>query len=216
MLLDQQGSPFLKFKIGRKISEFVMFDSGSDVLYSMAHGKIKKFSKANDFVIIHKARGSNQIGLYGMADSEETFLLRIPAAQLNGAHINNIISETSNNSNSRLGSAILPYGILTLDYSMKKYYYQPYSENTTYQSEEFQISPTFIENKLCVGKIWAKELEQAVSVGDEIISINDFQVDNITLCDAIGGAIHKSTSPTKVEVRRKDGTITSVIIKRIN
>lgn len=216
MLLDQQSSPFLKFKIGKKISEFVMFDSGSDVLYSMAHEKIKKFSKANEFVIIQRATGSNQIGLFGIADSEETFLLRIPAAQLSGARLNNIISETSNNNNSRLGSAILHYGILTLDYNKKKYYYQPYSENTTYQSEEFQISPTFIENKLCIGKIWAKELEQAVSVGDEIITINELRVDNMTICDAIAGAIPKSTSSAKVEVRRKDGTITSVIIEKIN
>lgn len=215
LLLDYQGSPFLQFKVGKKISEYVMFDSGSDVFYSMAHRKVKKWSKAKDFTILHKSMGSNQVGLYGIADSEETFLLRIPVIQLNGARISNIISETNNTSNSRVGSAILQYGILTLDYKMKKYYYKPYLDNTIYQSEEFQLSPTFINDKLCIGKIWLKELADDVSIGDEIISLNDFQVGKITICDALNGAIAKSTSPIKIEVKRNDGTTKILMIEKI-
>lgn len=215
LLVDQQGSPFLKLRIGRRISEVVMFDSGSDVFYTMAHAKIKRLSKANDFTIIHKATGSNQMGLYGVADKEETFLLRLPVVQLNYARINNVISETSSNRNSRVGAAILHYGILTLDYKMKRYYFRPYAESTEYQSREFQISPTFIENKLCIGKIWTKELEDQVAVGDQIISVNDVQVDRISICDAINGAIPKSDSLLRMEIKKKAGTSVMLTIKRI-
>lgn len=210
VLLDNQGSPFLKFNIGKKISEYVMFDSGSDVFYSMAHGKVKKFRKAKDFTIIHQAVGSNQVGLYGMDNSEETSLLRIPFVRLNGVSINNIISESSNNNNSRIGSGILEYGVLTLDYKMKKSYFKPFAENTEFKNRQFQINPTFVDNKLCVGKIWTKELEEVVSIGEEIISIDDIRVDSLTLCDAITGAIPKGSKQRKIEVKKGNGAVLSI------
>jgi hypothetical protein len=215
ILLDNQGSPFLKFNIGKKISEYVMFDSGSDVFYSMARSKVNKFSKAKDFTIIHQAVGSNQVGLYGVANSEETSLLRIPFAELNGVRINTIISETSNNNNSRIGSGVLAYGALTLDYKMKKAYFRPFTENIEYKNDQFQLSPTFINNKLCVGKIWSKELEEIINVGDEIISINTIRVDSLSLCDAITGAIPKGDLQRKVEIKKQNGSNITITIEKI-
>lgn len=210
MLLDNQSSPFLKLNIGKKISEYVIFDSGSDVFYSMAHGKVKKFSKAKDFTIINQATGCNQIGLYGMANSEETSLLRIPFITLNAVRIDNIISETSNNNNSRIGSAFLEHGVLTLDYKMKKSYFKKSAENAEFKNRQFQINPTYIDNKLCVGKIWMKELEQVVSIGDEIISIDGIRVDSLTLCDAITGAIPKGSAQRKIDLKKSNGAIISI------
>ncbi len=215
MLLDGQASPFLKFNIGKKISEYVMFDSGSDVFYSMSQEKVKKFSRAKDFTLIHEAEGSNQVGLYGVANKEKTSLLRIPYIQLNTARFYNIISETSNNNNSRIGSAVLDYGLLTLDYKEKKFYFNKFEENASFENRQFQISPTFMDNKLCVGKIWAKELERMISVGDEIISVNDWPVHDLSLCDALNGELRNENSKMKIEVKRREGSVVSVTIEAI-
>lgn len=215
LTLDSQGSPFLKFKIGKKISEYAMFDSGSDVFYSMAHGKVQKMKRAKDFEVIHTATGSNQVGLYGVAGNEETYLLRIPFAQLNGVRVHSIISETSTNSYSRLGSSILKYGLLTIDYKMKTFYFKPYAENTTYQSDEFQINPTFSGNKFLIGKIWEKELEKIVNLGDEIIAIDDINLSNISVCDMLTGILRQENTQRKLDVKRKDGSTVSVTISKI-
>jgi hypothetical protein len=215
MLLDKQASPFLKLNLGKKISEYVIFDSGSDVFYSMAHGKIKKFKKSKDFTVLYRSSGSNQIGLFGVAERDETAMLAIPVVELNGAHINKIISETSNNSNSRIGSGVLAYGTLTLDYKMKKSYFKPFEANADFLSNPFELNPTFINNKLCVGKIWTKELAKLTANGDEIISVDGIRTDSISLCDAIRGALPKNGPNRTVEIKKKDGSAITIQVEKI-
>lgn len=187
ILLDNQCSPFIKFNIGKRISEYVMFDSGSDVFYSMSEEKVKKFSKSKDFTITNQATGSNQVGLYGFADDELTSLLRIPVVQLNGLAIHNVISESSNSDNSRIGYGVLDYGVLTIDYKTRNCFYKQYTKHAAYISDQYQVSPTFIGNKLCIGKIWSKDLENLIAIGDEIVSIDDLSVESLSICDALKG-----------------------------
>ncbi len=56
-MLDQQVT---LFEHREKISEFVLFDSGSDDFYSMANEKIAKFRKAKDFKIIQNQRSKQE------------------------------------------------------------------------------------------------------------------------------------------------------------
>lgn len=216
IMLDQQSSPYLKFNIGERISEFVLFDSGSDDFYSMANEKIEKFRKAKDFRIIYKSNGSNTLGIAGFADSKETALMFIPFIKLNGIKIDNIMSESNNDINSRIGVKMLNYGKLTIDYKNKKCFFEPYSDSQEFENNQFQISLNFIDNHLCIGKIWTKELSQQVEIGEKIISINDTNVDNMTPCEAIKNSPLNGNSIFKMDVLKNNGEFVRIKIEKIN
>jgi len=215
IMLDQQSSPYLKFNIGAKISEFVLFDTGSDEFYSMANEKIEKFRKAKDFKIIYKSSGSNTLGMAGFANSKETSLMFMPFIKLNGVKIDNIISESNNDINSRIGVKMLDYGKLTLDYKNKKCFFEPYSNNQEFENNQLQISLNFIDNHLCIGKIWTKELNQQVEIGDKIISINDINVDNMTICEAIKNPPLNGSFIFKIVVKKNNGELATIEIEKI-
>lgn len=215
IMLDQQSSPYLKFNIGKKISEFALFDSGSDEFYSMANEKIEKFRKAKDFTIIYKSNGSNTLGMVGFANNKETSLMFIPFIKLNGVKIDNIISESNNDINSRIGVKMLDYGKLTLDYKNKKCFFEPYLNNQEFESNQLQISLNFIDNHLCIGKIWTKELSQQVQIGEKIISINDTNVENMTICEAIKNPPLNGSSIFKIVVKKNNGAFATIEIGKI-
>ena len=215
IMLDQQSSPYLKFNIGEKISEFALFDSGSDEFYSMANEKIEKFRKAKDFTIIYKSSGSNTLGMAGFGNSKETSLMFMPFIKLNGAKIHNIISESSNDVNSRIGVKMLDYGKLTLDYKNKKCFFEPYANYQDFESNQLQISLNFIDNHLCIGKIWTKELSQQVQIGEKIISINDTNVENMTICEAIKNPPLNGSSIFKIVVKKNNGEFATIEIGKI-
>ncbi len=215
IMLDQQSSPYLKFNIGEKISEFALFDSGSDEFYSMANEKIEKFRKAKDFKIIYKSSGSNTLGMTGFADSKESSLMFIPFIKLNGVKIDNVISESNNDINSRIGVKILDYGRLTLDYKNKKCFFEPYSTNQEFESNQLQISLNFINNHLCIGKIWTRKLSQQVEIGEKIVSINNRNVDNMTPCEAIKNPPLNGSSILKIDVKKNNGEFVIIEIEKI-
>jgi hypothetical protein len=215
IMLDKQSSPYLKVNIGKKISEFVLFDTGSDEFYSMANEKIEKFKKAKDFEVIHKSIGSNTLGMLGFAISEETTLMFIPYIKLNGVKIDNIFSESNNDINSRIGIKMLNYGKLTLDYKNKKCFFEPYSNNQTFENTQLQISLNFIDNHLCIGKIWTKELNQKVEIGEKIISINDTNVVNMTICEAIKNPPLNGSSIFNIVVKKNNDELVTIEIEKI-
>lgn len=215
LMLDQQSSPYLKFNIGGKISEFALFDSGSDEFYSMANEKIEKFRKAKDFTIIHKSNGSNTLGMTGFANSKETSLMFMPFIKLNGVKIDNIFSESNDDINSRIGAKMLDYGKLTLDYKNKKCFFEPFANNQEFENNQLQISLNFVDNHLCIGKIWTKELNQKVEIGQKIISINDMNVENMTICEAIKNPPLNGNSIFKIVVKKNNGELITIEIEKI-
>jgi len=215
LMLDQQSSPYLKFNIGKKISEFALFDSGSDEFYSMAHGKIEKFIKAKDFKIMAKANGSNTMGMTGVGNYEETALLYMPFVKLNGVQIDHIVSESNNDLNSSIGVEILQYGKLTIDYKNKKFYFENYETTNEFKNDQLQISPNYINNSLCIGKIWTKELAGKVTIGDKIVSINGVNVENMTMCEALTKPSLKGNAIVKLDVKKSTGEIISIVIDKV-
>jgi predicted aspartyl protease len=215
IMLDQQSSPYLKFNIGEKISEFALFDSGSDEFYSMASEKIEKFRKAKDFNIIYKSSGSNTLGMTGFDKSKETSLMFIPFIKLNGVKIDNIISESNTDINSRIGVKMLDYGKLTLDYKNKKCFFEPYANNQEFENNQLQISLNFVDNHLCIGKIWTKELNQQIEIGYKVISINNSNVENMTICEAIKKPLFNGNSIFKIVVKKNNGELVTIDIEKI-
>jgi len=212
IVLDRQSSPILKIKIGANVSEMLIFDSGTDEFYSMSNENLKKFKKAEGIEILAKSDGSNSIGLYGVANNSQTFRLAIPSLVFNDVEITNIVAESHADQNSRIGSKVLDYGIFTLDYKKKKSYFEPFEQPLKFNEKYWTVNPSFIGDKLVVGKIWTKEIKKMISIGDPIVSINGMSTEGMTICDVLIKLSLDTLMKATIEVKTKSGDVKMVEI----
>ena len=210
------GLPFIdvRFLNGDNAAvEPVLFDVGANLLYQLRLEHLPYFQEQN-FVQPVKSTGSASIGAFGYSEEEVVFLVSIPKIEINGAVFNGILTETAGNRNSSIiGSYLLDFGIVTLDYINRLFYFEPFNKVNEVNKKIIPISPKISGNKLVVGIIWDASLENQISVGDQIVSIDDKDYTNFSICDLLLGAFKDKDSIT-FGIKNAHGDIKQITIER--
>ena len=185
-----QSSPFIiiGFQKGKqKAREKVLFDTGAGDFYNMSLGVYNQLNyKAIDVVNkIAESEGFFSGGIHGMDIKQQHLLLNIPKLVIYKMIFNDVVIATTNSSNSRIGSQLLKYGLVTLDYNKKRFYYKPFDNIDTSELSQkpMAILPTLQNDKLVVGIIWDKTLESQINLGDEVLSINGINIQTMSVCE---------------------------------
>jgi hypothetical protein len=113
---------------------------------------------------------------------------------------------------------LLQYGKVTLDYKKKRFYFEPFDNiNTDELSERPRaILPTLQNEKLVVGIIWDKTLESKINLGDEVLSINGFDIQAMDTCEYLTRDYTSSNEELILELRDiNTGEIKKVEIERM-
>jgi hypothetical protein len=225
ILTDIQSTPVLEVKMGLGHLSFtneVLFDSGDDSFYSIAtrnlneiftNIKEKKLPedlqnlKQSDLLgIIASSNGSFSVSLFGNETIKDHYMFKIQDLDFGAAIFDNIIATTTYGSNSRIGSEILKYGKLVLDYKNKKYYFQKYEDlkeiNVNHKFNSF--NPSYEDNKFIVGIVWDDKIKDSVCVGDEILSINTIDYSVLTKCQIMTMLFDDSEDEEKLVLKLKD------------
>jgi predicted aspartyl protease len=216
-LFGNQKSPYVELKFegknSEKASDMVLVDTGMDGFYDMSKRAYMIFEKNKIFDALFSAVGIGDAGLFGVGNSSEQKLLEIEKANLNQQIINNIMVTTTTDNNSRIGLDILKYGDVTLDFLNKKFYFE--STKTIDVKERIPKLYTSVQNnKIVVGLIWDEKLKMLISTGDEVISIDETDITNISLCDFLK---HKKEWKNKdryiLKIKNKEGQINEINIE---
>lgn len=223
--MDHQSTPILeiKMKLGYlSLTEELVFDSGDDSFYSIATSNLNQlFSnikenklpedlqnlKQSDLLgIIASSKGSFSVSLFGNETVNDHYMFKIQDLDFGAAIFDNIIATTTYGSNSRIGSEILKYGKLTLDYKNKKYYFQKYDDlkeiNVNHKFNSF--NPSYEDNKYIVGIVWDDKIKDRVCVGDEILSVNKIDFSVLTKCQIMTMSFDDSEDEEKLVLKLKD------------
>jgi len=190
LILDKsQSSPYLQVRLkGAKTGTArVLFDLGMEGLFDLALKHYAILEKENILLQLGKATGSSTFGLHGLGRDTLSYRLRLPELQVNGAKLKNVSVNTTTSENSRLGSELLGYGIITIDYKNKKFYFEPFKTDIDLYQQAFPVSITFKDNKALIGIIWDESLGSQIAINDRVVAIDDKDYANITLCDFIVG-----------------------------
>ncbi|MDZ4681191.1 MAG: hypothetical protein SH848_13310 [Saprospiraceae bacterium] len=213
IFIDKQSSPIFNIQIGEKAKEMLLFDTGADELYSMSNTNMNKFKKTKTFSIISESFGSNSFGFNGLEQESKNYRLLIPELTIQGLTLKNMVSETTQDYNSRIGARLLEYGVLTIDYKNSKSHFEPFSQTATLKEVFWGLSPTFIDGKLVVGRIWSKELKK-ISVGDEILSINEIDMGSVSECEFLLNSPLLDIKVATLKIRNPKGEIQTIEIQK--
>ena len=216
-LVGNQKSPYVELKFvginNKKASDMVLVDTGMDGLYDMSKRAYTIFENSKIFEALYTATGIGDSGLFGAGDSSEQKLLEIENANLNQQIINNIMVSTTLDDNSRIGLDFLKYGDITIDFLNKKFYFE--SPKTIDVKEKTPKFFTSVQNdKVVIGIVWDEKLKLLMNTGDEVISADQIDITNISLCDFLRLKKEwKNKESYILKLKNKEGQISEITIE---
>ncbi|MCF6223923.1 MAG: retroviral-like aspartic protease family protein [Flavobacteriaceae bacterium] len=212
-LHGKQSSPYIRIDLqGRNsVRELVLFDTGMKGFYDLSKRKYDDLKSKDIFIKLEEATGTESIGLFGPSNIKKQYRLIISQIKVGNAGFKNIFITTTSAKHSRIGSDILKYGSVILDYKNKKFVFEPFQESVDLNEKILGISFNIIDDQLVVGMVWEGKLKNEISFGDKIVSINGVDFRKINVCDIITKeSIFKKNDTLNIEFENNKG-----IVKRI-
>ena len=216
-LRDPQSSPYLEIKLigNSNGKEKVLLDTGMDGIYDIALGNYEVFKPHQIFTEIGESKGASSMGLFGDAPANNHFRLHLEKMRINNFEIDNLVTNTSNDGNSKIGAELLQYGLYTIDYKNKKFYFDAKEKIIDVAKPLFGFSKTIKEEKVVIGFVWDEALKSKLNYGDEIIAVNGINIETIDICDLVIKEWNlDQDASVLIKVKTKEGVISEFTIPK--
>lgn len=215
-LLHVQGQiPFIELNVGAGVIETVMFDSGSGAFYEMISATASEVLRENAAALLSKGYGSSGIGMAGAASASEHNLIRLFELRVSTGRFRSIVTESMDAPYSRLGSQLLDYGTVTIDYASSAFYFEPFeSAPQDLYKKKWNVDFTMANGHVVIACVWG-DLVEKISPGDRVLKIDGEPVGEINVSDALQSSIVKiKNEKAIITVLRQDGTVVEVAIEK--
>ncbi len=216
-ITPNQSNPFFWIKLkGRDKGKLqLLFDSGMEGFMDISLRNFYIFKKYDIFRNIVSSEGNNRIGLLGNTNDTLHYRMTVPKIEFGKIKLHNSKLNTTKSIDSRIGTKLLEYSIVTLDYSKEKIYFTPINDNVKDIYEPtWPVEPTFKDDKFQVGFIWNPDKYSNINLGDEIVYVNDFYCRGKDICEIMFFMKSLDDNKIKMITENKEGKqYTSTIIK---
>lgn len=211
-----QNIPFIRVNLGKGVMDNPMFDSGSSSFFELnenvALGGIIPESAGE---VLSEGFGSSDVGLGGKAANIKMKRIKLPELRLGMGKFKNVVTTTMRGPGSRFGSAILKYGVVTIDNANHIFYYEPFDSNPVDLYEKhwnLDFAPD-ADGNLTVATIWDYNqfVAKLVKLGDTVVMINGKPVKKVSLEDALKGNMLKLEGDQAImTIKKVDGSLKSI------
>ncbi len=186
-LVGVQSSPYIWIELKNEKTgrNQVMIDTGSSSFYDLSKKTYKQLKEANLFKFYGKSSGAAAVSLFGDAPLNEHFRIGIPQMKINNFTITNHITQTTNDNDSSIGLGILKYGVMTIDFKNKRFYFKPKTARIDNKTTDFGFSRTLLNNKIVIGFVWDTTLASTLNYGDEILEVNGVKLTDSNFCERL-------------------------------
>lgn len=178
-LLKDKFLTLLTINIGRNSNDTVMFDSGAEGFYEMSKASYKRLKTAKkDVRLLCSGEGILSAGVGGIERPSIKYRLKLPLFEIGKAHFANVVTVTTDATNSRIGSTLLNHGSLVIDYKNDIFYFMPTNKNSIpdLYEKDWDVAITVINGYLAAGLVW-NSLKSPLQRGNRIISIDGERYD---------------------------------------
>lgn len=167
-------------------NENILVDTGMNGFFDLSiHAYSQAIEKINVFTTLHKARGTYSIGFHGVAEESDSYKVLIPQLLIGKTNFTNVTVDTTTDHTSRIGADVLDYGLMTLDFINKRFYFEPFEETEVIDLKEktWPISLSMKEEKVVIGIVWDDKLSAIFKPGDEVLKFGDINYEEMSFCE---------------------------------
>jgi hypothetical protein len=130
---------------------------------------------------------------------------------LNQYELKNLVTSTTSDNDSRIGLDFLKHGNLTFDFINKKFYFEPVNRVELDPRPKFQTS--LQNDKVVIGLIWDENLKKLMNSGDEVISIDQENISEMSLCNYLAlKKDWKNKDRYYLKIKNKENVISEIEI----
>lgn len=193
MTPNAQNLPVISISLGDKgKSDQVLFDTGAESFYAINAPVYESMKDCDCIKTLYTGSSATSVGISGMEKASEKYRVNIPLLKIGRGKFQNVTTETMTGPISLIGTKFLEYGIVTIDYPRKSFYFEPYDEKTVadLSKKRWNIDITMADNHLVIGGAWGK-MQGKVKGGEKVISINGKKIDKIEPCDLATNSVIK-------------------------
>ncbi|NIG55035.1 retropepsin-like aspartic protease [Chitinophaga sp. Cy-1792] len=178
---EPQSYPFFMVQLTEKETLKIGFDTGMSDFLRLTAAHAKRLEKDGIIEKISSGYGINRMSLLGLAVPDSLFRMKVSRLGIAGCNFTNIIAETGNGRNTRVGSKLLDYGTVTIDFIHHYFYFEPTTDHTDRSEKLLPLRPIIADNKLVAGMVWGT-LKDEVKTGDQIMSIDGEPCETMDFC----------------------------------
>ncbi|MBP3227979.1 MAG: clan AA aspartic protease [Bacteroidaceae bacterium] len=171
MLLDG-GAPMLPVRVGTQV-DTVMFDSGADALYEMSASTYRRLAADTASVrLLAQGVGTLSAGAAGVEEMSQKWRLLLPKFYVGAAPFARVTTITTDAPDSRIGSALLGYGDVVLDFEEGFFYFLPRDAASVPDAytPEWNAVLTVLDGRIVAGMVWDARPD-GIQSGDPIVAI---------------------------------------------
>lgn len=217
-LLPDPYVPLVEVKLPKAVADTVMFDLGAHALYEMSERSyLRLASERAGISTLAEGKGSLSIGAAGVEQITSKHRVKIPHLDLAGFDFRNVATVTTGARDSRIGSELLKYGDVVIDFPRRTFYFLPHEGKNSAEVyvPEWEVVPiATLGGTMVAGIVWNSRLP--IRQGDRIVAVNGRRFDNIDLVEATTRGI-LSMPGNKAEITFVDartGKETTITIHR--
>jgi predicted aspartyl protease len=216
ILTKGQSNPIIGIEAKNKksVREQILFDSGMTGLYQISLNHFNFFNERKIFDDLIQSKGGADIGFYGNGNDTVVYMGRIPEILINKTQFKNISIKTTSGGE-RIGAKLFDYGIVTIDYLNKRFYFESYEKSYDLLTKEFPIDIMVEEGKLLVATVWCESLKHQIKRGDQILTVNGVAFENVEICKMLTDSNYfKSSDIVVLTIKSTDGCQKTLTIRK--
>ena len=211
---DQQNIPYIVIDFKNGLQEEVMFDTGTSAFYEMNEPIYHQLATAQGIVTKRKGFGASAMGVNGMEKAENKYRVQIDNLYVGAGKFKNVVTETVNASSSRIGTGLLKYGSVTLDFPDNKFYFTPDVTTTVdLNYKDWNVNVIVSGDSLIAGCIW-QSMEGRLQAGEKVVAINGKRYDKIDPGEALTSLVWMEGEEAEITVIDKEGREKTVTIRK--
>lgn len=211
-----QSSPFISIllKGKRDVEVSIEFDTGDKEFFRLEDRLMNMLAKYAVFDTLASGFGADKMSVFGLQDKGKKYLLKVAPITICNGTFTNLVIESNPNAQPSIGSGLLNYGTVTLDFIHHKFYFDARQPLNDLAEKHWPFGTVFINNKLLIGVVYPKAAGQLVS-GDQIIAVDDRDLSHLQLCDLINSRpIADGKETVVLTLKDAQGGIKKVMVKK--